>query len=80
VLLLLLQVFFKLNEDPAVLLHIYESGCYALFTSSTSPTDSVHVVNEVAWCLVVDYMGNVLYVYTPSSDICANQDISYSLL
>ncbi len=71
-LLFVLQVVLQLQKNSTILLQVYKRRCNALLTRTASPTNPVHIVHEITWCLVVDYVRHVFYVDASRGDVCAN--------
>ena len=60
--------------------HCEESGSHAFVAGSSSTSNSVDIVHDVVWRVVINHMRYVIDVKTTSCHVGADQDVDLSLL
>lgn len=58
---------------------VIETCCETSIANAASTTDSMDVFIDIVWEIVVDYVHHVLDIKAPGSDICSNQNWSFSI-
>ena len=56
-----------------------KSSCHSRLTSPSSPSDSMDIINNCCWSIVVNYMLNWIYIDTSGCNISANNHINFSI-
>ena len=72
-------MLFKIEEDCIIFCYVKESRSNSFVSSTTGPTSSVDIVDDVSWCMIVYNMLDVIDVYTSCCHISTDKDISVSV-
>ena len=71
-LVIIRQVFLQIIQYILISGQIEQCCRQALFASTTRATNSMDILSDVRRRIVINHMGNVLYVNTSRNDICAD--------
>ena len=71
-LVIIRQVFLQIVQYVLISDQIEQRCRQTLLSSTARPTDPMDVLSDVGWGVVVDHVGNILYVDTSCNDICTD--------